>query len=182
MSLEERLQQAIFDRFQHGTQLLALTRSYNVPFHLLKRHNAIYWFSPPASQPEASSDIHLSLRRTGRPFVLSSEEEGVIASAAAHFAENQSPLTRQGIQLLAQSVCKMLPANRRQVIPFKDMLPSMKWMQVFLDRHDALKLRRVRGIEDRRVQAVTRENVCAHIARLEAAIDRFNVHDPGLHL
>ena len=47
----------------------------------------------------------------------------------------------------------------------------------FIKRNPTLSIRSVRAIESRRIQAVTRRKVGEHIARMQAAMDRFNVHD-----
>lgn len=48
-----------------------------------------------------------------------------------------------------------------------------------LFRNSDLKVRPVRTIENKRIQAVTWEHVCKHTARVNEAVKRYNIHDPA---
>lgn len=60
--------------------------------------------------------------------------------------------------------------------PTINLLPT-RWVRGFVRRSPELALRPVWAIEALKIEAVTRHNVAAHITRVQAAMDRFHMHD-----
>lgn len=72
----------------------------------------------------------------------------------------------------------MLSVDRRTIIGFLDKRPSKSWVTQCLTRHE-LSYKPVRVVEDKRVLAVTEQNLCEHIARVNAVINSYRIKDAG---
>ena len=109
--------------------------------------------------------------------MFSEAEVRFIFDAVMYYARNNIPFTKDGLQDLVKIFVEMKPENNRARTTFFDLRPSRGWIDSFVKRHQ-LEYKAVRSIEDKRIEAVTMRVVAEHIARVEAAIKRYNITDP----
>lgn len=107
------LQSAVFERFQNGLSWEALSGKHKVHAGVLSRAYASSVRKYPESQPTQAKDIYLNLLTIGRPPVLTRDEKDVIAQCVLYYADNNIPLTRQGICNLVEDYVSMLPQERQ---------------------------------------------------------------------
>lgn len=88
-----------------------------------------------------------------------------------------TPLTRNDLCPLVEQTIKLLPLSRQVEIKFKNNRPSSKWATKCLERHNDITLKSMKCVESKRVTAITKHNVATHIARLNAAVKRYNIKD-----
>ena len=108
---------------------------------------------------------------------MSQEDEQIIAKGISYFANQFTPLTRQGITNLIEDYVDHLPKYKQETIGFFNNRPSLKFVDNLLKRQD-LCSSSVRMVEDKRVEAMTMATVAEHIARVQSAMNRYNIHDP----
>ena len=70
----------------------------------------------------------------------------------------------------------MLGEAERDVINLGDHDPSDNCIDNFIERN-GVKYMTVQAVEDKRLAAITPTIVSEHIARIQAAIDRYNIRD-----
>ena len=128
----------------------------------------------PESQPTAPTDISVDIRLQGRHGKLTKHEETLVTAAVQHFAKTNMPLTKLGLRQIGAHVLKK---SRHLQLCCSTQTPSKTWMYNFIKRIPTLSIRSVRAIQSQRIQAVTRRNVVEYIAKMQAAMDRFNMHD-----
>ena len=120
----DRLREAIFDRFSsEKTTCKGLANRYGVSVRRLRTawHNKGQ--NPPDLQSESYRDIHLQIQSTRRPTSLLLKDETVIVQAIKYFAENCTPLTKEGVIDLVQEYVILLPSKLRQKNGFIDNRP-----------------------------------------------------------
>ena len=130
----------------------------------------------PESQPQTSSDIHIERRSPGRPSLLPLGHEETIAAAIKDFADNNTPLTRTCVRDLIKTYVDLLPPAESRGIKMLHRGPSDTCINNILKRH-GLRTSSVQVVEDKRLLAITSSNVTEHIARVQAALDRYNIRD-----
>ena len=155
----------------------SLSAKYGITVSKLRTAYASWIASAPESQPKSPTEIHFKQRSPGRPCPLGRSHELVIAQAVRYFADNSTPLTKQGVLDLTKQYIDMLPLHEQKKAGFHNNRPSLKFCDNFLARH-ILESRSVRQVEDSRVDAITMEKVTEHIARVQAAMDRYHINDP----
>ena len=72
----------------------------------------------------------------------------------------------------------MLEDEQRLKAGFVQNCPSKKYVENLLVRH-GLKCSAVREVEDNRVDAITPAIVMENIARVQAVVNRYNIHNPN---
>ena len=97
-----------------------------------------------------------------------------MTAAVEHFAKMNRPIKKLGLRQLGAHVLK---TSRPLQLGCSTQTLSKTSMCNLIERNLTLSIRLVRAIESRLIQAVTRRNVGEHIARMQAAMDRYNVHD-----
>ena len=108
---------------------------------------------------------------------MTKDEESPIADAVRCFANNNTTLTKSGVEDLVQNYISLLPKIWQDEIAFKDSRPSKNCIAGFAGHH-GLEYRAVQMIEDKRLAEVTMPVVCEHIAGVNAVLQRFNIKDP----
>lgn len=171
------LRDALFDRFYTNMSWAKLSSTYGTPVGILRRNFKAWMKQYPKSQPTSSEDVQIVLKNAGRPSSFTLEEEKVIAKSVAYFATNNTPLSCQGVLDLVECYVKGLPNHRRDQLPFNDNRPSLMWLGRFMKRN-GFRSTSVALIEDKREKAVTADNLCEHLQRVQAVFDRFNIKDP----
>lgn len=151
-------------------------RKFNLCVNRIRR--AMTAWIPSEAQPTCWSDLKCSFRPTGRPTKLTKEQEEMIADGVKYFAENKTPLSKHGIRAFVEQYVSLLPLVEQEKIGFNNNVPSMRWTKSFADRN-GLSYRKVQQVEDARVKAVTEGNVVEHIARIQAAFNRYNIKSPS---
>ena len=126
--------------------------------------------------PKPIDDIHVTVSRRCRPRFFDSAEEEVLTGVALHFERNNTPLSKHGLADLVQHYVTMLP-NRKIM---KDVLvngrPSHYWVDDFVSRN-GLDSDNLQVVEGARIESLSREHICEHIARVGAALKRYNIRD-----
>lgn len=169
----DALRMAMFD-FTNEDDLSLLEAS--------KRHKVKYWklnkamksWTPTEAQAQSYHDINFDLRDRGRPCTMPSHHEEKIAECARHYASNNTPLTKKGIQSLVEHYVSLLSDDEKANIGFKNGYPSSRWIKSFSQRNN-LSYKRIQQVESCRLNAVTKHHVAEHIARLNAAFKRYGI-------
>ena len=68
----------------------------------------------------------------------------------------------------------LFPEKRKSQVKFLNGCPSRNWLKGFM-RRNFLETKSVKVVEDKRVQALTRDHVAEHIGRVKAIIARYNI-------
>ena len=171
----ENLQQAVFDHAFTGLSQKDCAIKYEIPEWKIQRAHARWKKSPPDREPQTFRDISIPQRNNGHPTTLTPTEEKLVKEVVTYYSSKNNPLTRNDLRQVTSHICKMLPPARRFMNPFSVRLPSNKWVGGFLKRHPELAIRSVKVIESKRVEAVTRQNVCEHISRLQETMNRYGI-------
>lgn len=80
---------------------------------------------------------------------------------------------------MTKHTVSLLPTLRCSEISISDSGATFSWLRGFLSRRLDLKLKLVRTIDYKRVNSLTVDRVCEHIARVEKALERSNIRDPS---
>lgn len=174
-----RLQEAIFDRLSASpTPYQSLAIKHNVSISKIRTAFRHWCVHAPESQPQSPHDIDIPRVSRGRPNAIPKRHEILLAEAAAYYADNNTPLTKHGVSELILCYKSMLPPSEQQKFSFKNNTPSQKFIKNFLNRN-GLGYRHVRQVEGLRLDALSPRNVIGHIARVRAAMKRFNINSPA---
>ena len=79
---------------------------------------------------------------------------------------------------MVQEVVCMLSAARQLEIKFLDGRPTRSWIPGFVKRHPGFVLRNPQSTEDVRVNSLTTDIVCMHVARMIAVAGRYRIVSP----
>ena len=175
---DDRLREAIFERFtsSHATWQ-SLANKHEVSVSKLRTAFRNWVSNALESQPQHPSDIHLVRVSPGRPCSVARRHELILADAVRYFANNNIPLTKQGVMDLVKDYVDMLPTSEQCKMNFRENRPSKRYVNYFMHRN-GLAYHAVRQIEDKPVEEMTPEIVSEHMARVQAAMDRYNIRDP----
>lgn len=170
----ESLQRAVFDCYfdVERSSLTDAAAEHDVSINRIRRAMKAWIFTD--AQPQTWKDIQFDLPSVGRPTKLGQQHESTIAEAVRYYAENKTPLSKQGIRALVEHYISLLPLREQERIGFKYNMPSVRWVKNFADRNH-LAYRKVQQVEAARINAVTEEHICEHIARVQAAIKRYGI-------
>lgn len=116
--------------------------------------------------------------RRGRSQRLTDEEEKLIADSIKHFESNGTPLDRQAVMDMVQTFVSSFNSNRQREIGFKTNRPGVRWMELFLQRHSELRLRKRVNLENARCEAMNPDTVAEHFARIRAITEKHGINDP----
>lgn len=168
----DTLRQAVFKRFENHTTYKDLSDEFGISERRIRL--AYQSMKCLDSQMQSHHDVRLEILPRGRPTKMPTRHEEAIAEAIRYFAENNTPLPREGVKDLVEHYISMLSEEEQDTIHFTGNRPSTTWVKKFSNRNK-LSYRRVQQVEAVRVQAVSRSNVSEHIARVQAAINRYSI-------
>eukprot|EP00171_Calliarthron_tuberculosum_P006972 IDg6972t1 len=128
----EQLQNTIFERLTEGTSWSGLSKKFSVNIGKLRRTFARWAASASDCKPEDPTDITVPAILRGRPYALNDREEKLIVESTLYFADNNTPLTKEGITQLVKYYLYMVSPQRLAEIGFKQNRPSKKWFINFI--------------------------------------------------
>ena len=166
-----QLQSAVLARFEHERSWSRLSQDYSIPATTIRRAYRRWVQNAPKFQPQRPEEIHIPTQTVGCPHILTDQEETLIVQALRYFAQNNTPLTKCGVQDLVQHYIELMPVVRQEQIKFKHNRPSLGWVSHFVLRHDMV-CKAVRIIDEKRLAAVTEAAVSEHIARVKYTLQR----------
>lgn len=91
-------------------------------------------------------------------------------NAALQYSESSTPLTKPYLLSLTNHNVALLPTLRLSEISFSDSGFTLSWLRGFLSKYLEQKVKHARTIDERRVNALTIDHGCEHIARVEEAV------------
>ena len=109
--------------------------------------------------------------RGRKPDLPDDVEEAIARQIAKQIRRNNAPTNREILRnLVKQSILKLRKKGMEMEVRFKDDLPSDRWLDRFLKRHD-LKWKRATKLGEARIMAITPKNVsCVFQAWREAMV------------
>lgn len=119
--------------------------------------------------------LRRTLSKPGRKPCLLPEEEKLIVNAALWFADNGTPLSKEGLKDAIELFVKRLQLSRRTKLPFKNGIPGKHFIDLFVKRTPALSMRRRANLERARADAMSPCNVAVHFARLRKIYREFKI-------
>lgn len=172
----EVLKQAVFERYESHTSWSKISAEYNVSEWKIRRAFKAWKHSD--AQPQSHHDVQFDFGKCGRPLIMPIHHEQRIAEGVRYFALNNTPLTRAGVKDFVVHYVSLLSEEERKDVHFQAGEPSNTWLKSFSARQNLIT-KRIQQVEAARLEAVTHRNVAAHISRVQAAIDRFNIKSPS---
>lgn len=116
----------------------------------------------------------------GLPTTLPKANEKQIEAAALKHSDDETLLTKSDLLPLAGRAIKMFFRTIFRHVSFTNTESTWSWFRVFVARNPEFHERAVRTTENARTTATTTERVYEHVARVDAAIKRFNIREPAL--
>lgn len=137
---DQELEQAI-ERVKRGETYYKVAKITGIPMETL-RYNLV---------------VEVKRRGSGKPTILTKEEEKDVAHVAISLAENGFPMDRKDLKLFVQSY---LNAKGVKIKAWKENIPGTEWIRLFLKRHETdITSRKPELLTKQRVEALTVETV-----------------------
>ena len=95
--------------------------------------------------------------------------------ATIHFAQNGTPFSRVSLKDMVQHFAENLPRESQKQLPFRNLRPGDRFIQIFVNRHPALSMKRRANLEKDRAVAMSPNNLAEHYARLRQVYKEFNI-------
>lgn len=165
-SFEQRLQSAIYMCETTAHTFLHIASIHQLSIDQLKSTYYRWQRTQHDRRVLQENEITVPKLPRGRPSIRAIEEEQVIHDCISYYIDNCTPLTIHGLRNLVKEFISKLPLGIKIEIKFKNKLPSKHWVIGYLKRHPDSQMKTVRAIENKRITAVTRENVSTRIARV----------------
>ena len=174
-----RVREAVFDRqSESSTPYNSLAIKHKVSVSKIRTVFRHWCANASNSHPQSPADIRILRVFPGRPHERLERHESLLAEAASHYSENNTPLTRNGVMdLILQYREKLAPAEQSE-FKVKHDRPSQTFINNFVQRN-GLRYHHVKQVESLRLDALSPLNVTAHISRVRAAMIQFNISSPA---